>query len=199
MRGAPWAPPCGRPTAPAAPPLRRRVSLGTLAVQAIVNKRGARREARGRHTRRAPPPHFRVTPTFRLPTHAPATDPPQPAGPDGIVGIIPGDNAQKHSSRWVTMPRLGLFCVFLCVEAHATCGAPLGSGPPLPPALPPARRLLELCRECHEDGMVLACSLPSADMVLVPRLPATAEQVGPAGAQAGAGWAAGLLQGGGGL
>ena len=44
--------------------------------------------------------------------------------------------------------------------------------PPLP------CRLLSLCQSCHDNGEVLACSLPSADMVLVPRLPATAAQDG---------------------
>ncbi|KAI7841131.1 hypothetical protein COHA_005101 [Chlorella ohadii] len=73
----------------------RRVSLGALAVQAIVNKRG----------------------------------------PDGIVGVIPGE--EKHSAR-----------------------------------------LLELCQQCHDNGEVLACTLPSADVVLVPRLPGTAAQDG---------------------
>lgn len=86
---------CPSPTA------GRRVSLGALAVQAVVNMRG----------------------------------------PDGIVGVIPGE--EKHSAR-----------------------------------------LLGLCRDCHERGEVLACTLPSADMVLVPRLPDTAAQVRAAGAGA---------------
>ena len=43
---------------------------------------------------------------------------------------------------------------------------------------PCRRRLLALCESCHAAGEVLACTLPSADMVLVPRLPETAVKDG---------------------
>jgi hypothetical protein len=37
-------------------------------------------------------------------------------------------------------------------------------------------QLLELCRACYEADDVLVCSIPAADVVLVPRIPAAAQR-----------------------
>eukprot|EP00887_Chlorella_sp_A99_P000544 scaffold17.g544.t1 len=39
-------------------------------------------------------------------------------------------------------------------------------------------KLLDLCQRCHDNGEVLVCSIPAADMVLVPRQPATSARDG---------------------
>ena len=73
-------------------------------------------------------------------------------------------------------PNCHLEAVGCRLAARHTWSQPLAD-PPCAICLPP-RRLLSLCQSCHDQGEVLACSLPSADMVLVPRLPATAAQDG---------------------
>ena len=73
-------------------------------------------------------------------------------------------------------PNCHLEAVGCRLAARHTWPQPLAD-PPCAICLPP-RRLLSMCQSCHDQGEVLACSLPSADMVLVPRLPATAAQDG---------------------
>lgn len=104
-----------------------------------------------------------------------------PAGPDGVVGVIPGE--QKHSARCVRRGGMGALGCWARTGLPVSKPALLSSvwcGPHLwPPApLQTVCRLLSLCQQCHENDEVLACSLPSADMVLVPRLPTTAAQDG---------------------
>ena len=65
--------------------------------------------------------------SWRLPHRA--------AGPDGLIGVIPGES--NHSAK-----------------------------------------LLELCQRCHDNAEVLVCSVPAADIVLVPRQPSTAAKDG---------------------
>lgn len=207
------------------PPCRR-VSLGALAVQAIVNKRGAP-HARLPCRRRTPSgcaalPAGGPRPSSALYTHA-APLLPVFAGPDGIVGVIPGE--EKHSARcagggralqqlllegkhtgrlpavWRLPPISRQLHCSDCNTFHSLCKcrghnqlATLAAEAPFrspcaairPLGAPDSRRtflrsslcrLLQLCQQCHDNGEVLACTLPSADVVLVPRLPGTAAQV----------------------
>lgn len=66
----------------------------------------------------------------------------------------------------------------LAVQALVNKRGPDGVVGVIPGEEKHSARLLSLCQSCHDNGEVLACSLPSADMVLVPRLPSTAAQDG---------------------
>lgn len=66
----------------------------------------------------------------------------------------------------------------LAVQALVNKRGPDGVVGVIPGEQKHSARLLSLCQQCHENDEVLACSLPSADMVLVPRLPTTAAQDG---------------------
>ncbi|KAL4854482.1 UV radiation resistance associated protein [Chlorella vulgaris] len=66
----------------------------------------------------------------------------------------------------------------LAVQALVNKRGPDGVVGVIPGEQKHSARLMALCQQCHDNGEVLACSLPSADMVLVPRLPSTAAQDG---------------------
>ena len=109
----------------------RRISLGALAVQALVNKRGTMRLAASRLSTAAaatpplPPRCFRLPTTNRLPVVARHV-----AGPDGVVGVIPGED--KHSTRCA--PRATCVCPG-ALALHSACCRPAFI-PPIPPAPP---------------------------------------------------------------
>ena len=217
-------------------PLCRRVSLGALAVQAIVNKRGepharlpagaARLPAARRCLQEAPARRLRSTLMLRpscpcsqglmaLWESSPArrsTAPGAQAAGERCSSCYWRESTRGACRRFGGCRRSPGNCTAVCATRSDPCASAVGTvnwqhlllqhlsaaraQQSAPKCAPDARRtflrssmrrLLQLCQQCHDNGEVLACTLPSADVVLVPRLPGTAAQVWRA-----AGLAAGL-------
>lgn len=91
------------------------------------------------------------------------------AGPDALVGVIPGES--PHSTRcgraggWKTGTRRG-GNLLACDRGSCLCAAPV----------PPSCRMRELAVSCYEAKECLVSSSGAGDVVLVPRSPACAEE-----------------------